>query len=485
MKKILLLLLLIPVAALSQKIKIKGEKVLFDEKEVCLLKKTGSDYVFSSLDNTKQFTARYNQLMQDKEVLYQWLTISSPDGSQSSEIPYEVLQMSFDSSKIVTKLLSEKYGLIDTSGINQTKLQEFYGVQRDNLSEKYMKSMTEANADAKVNQQQYAAKVAAVRPFVQGDNTIVSGGQMGTKIMGKVIPIQYTHMGNNQPIRVIDLDNITVASAEITGNGNNDINVTLFNKSTFTYKAKRRYTNTDNALFLTQLVEELVARDMVLGHQAKQYENKMYNEKVKLAKERSANIYNKPGYAIDEKGVTYKGGTVTAQFQKLDINETGNTEVIDAIDNYGKKVSVKYLNEKGKERSATLNASDGTRFCITNTDGTQTCYLGMKVKGDAMKKLSNAMSLGFSNAYFYQIVYEDNGNLVLKDPVEGGIYVVKVKDKKEGQMIDKRSNEKLSVELSEYLSKCKSVVSELSGGKLDLKVEDNLISLMKEYNSCK
>jgi hypothetical protein len=484
MKKILVLLLLLPVAALSQKIKIKGEKVLFDDKEVCLLKKTGNDYVFSSLDNTKQFTARYNQLLQDKEVVYQWLTVTSPDGTQTSEVPYEVLQMSFDSSKIVTKLLSDKYGLIDTSGINLQKLQEFYTVKRENLSDKYIKGAAEAKEEAKANQAVYATKIAAVKPFVKGDNTVVSGGQMGTKIMGKIIPIKYNHMGANQPIHVIDLDGVNVADAEITGNMNNDINVSLFNGTTFTYKAKRRYTDTDNALFLTQLVEELVARDIVLGHQARQYTDKMHAEKVKLAKERSANIYKKPGYAIDEKGVNYKG-TVTALFQKLDINQTGDIAVTDAIDNYGKKVTVVYLNEKGKERTVTLNASDNTRFCVTNTDGTETCYMGMKVKGDALKKLSNAMSLGFTNAYFYQIVYEDKGNLVLKDAVEADVYVVKLKDKKEGQMIDGRKNEKLAKELAEYFAGCKAVVSELSSGKLDLKVQDNLIALVKEYNACK
>ena len=482
MKKLLFLLLL-PVMAFSQKIKIKDEKVSFDGKDVCILKKVGKDYTFYSLDNVAQFNAKYNALADDKKVVYQWLTITSPDGTQLSEVPYEVLHMSFETSKIVTNLLSEKYGLIDTSGINVQKVQEFFSVKRDNLSEKYMSSMTTAKEDAKVNQQNYAAKVAVVRPYVKQDNTIVSGGQMGTKIIGKVIPIQYVHMGSNQPIQVIDLDRITVASAEIVGNGDNDINVTLFNGDKFTYQAKRRYTNSDNALFLTQLVEELVARDMVLGHQAKQYENRLYNEKVSLAKDRSANIYKKKGYAIDEKGVKYSG-TVTAIFQKLDVNETGNIEVVDAIDNYGKKVTVKYLNEKSRERTATLSASDGTRFCITE-GGTETCFVGMKVKGDALKKISNAMSLGFNNAYFYQLVFEEKGAMVLKDPVEEGVFVIKLNDTDQGQMLDSRNNENLSAELAEYMIGCKSVAAELSSGKTDLKVVENLIDLVKEYNSCK
>lgn len=485
MKKLLLILLMIPVLGFAQKIKVKKDKVLFDEKEVAILKEVGQDYEFYSLDNKKQFTARYNGLMEDNQVKYQWLTVTSPDGSQLSEVPYEVLQTSFDASKIVIRLLSEKYGLIDTNGINQQKLQEFYNVTRENLSDKYLKNVTVAKEEAKATQAAHSAKIAAVRPFVKSDGTVVAGGQMGTKILGKVIPISnYNFMGSFGPITVYDLDKIQVASAELVDNVDNDVNVTLFNGDKFSYRAKRRYIKGDNALFFNQLVEELVARDITLGHQALTYNNQILKEKIKLAKERSANIYNKKGYAIDEKGVKYSG-VLTAQFQKLDVHETGNTQVVDAIDNYGKKVTITYKNEKNRDRTTTLSASDEVKFCVVGADGSETCYIGMKVKGDAMKKLSNAMSLGFSNAYFYQLAFEENGNMVLRDPVEEGIFVIKLKGAKEGQMIDARNNDKLSKELAEYLSACKGLSKEIAAGQMDLKAEENLINIVKEYNSCK
>jgi hypothetical protein len=485
MKKLLLLLLLLPAITFGQKIKTKKDKVLFDDKEVCILKNVGQDYEFSSLDGTKQFTARYNGLMEDKQVTYQWLTVTSPDGSQVSEVPYEVLQTSFSATNIIIRLLSQKYGLIDMNGINQQKLQEFFSVQRESLSDKYIKNVATAKEEAKAAQAEYAAKVGALRPFVKQDGTVVAGGQMGTRILGKVIPISnYSFRGNYGPITVYDLDRVQVASAALVDNVDNDVNVTLFNGTKFTYRAKRRYTNSENTLFLQQLVEELVARDITLGHQATTYNGRVLNEKVKLAKERSANIYNKKGYAIDEKGVKYEG-ILTAEFQKLDVHETGNTEVHDQIDTYGKKVSVKYLNEKGRERTTSLTASDGTRFCIKNQDGSETCFVGMKVKGDAMKKIENAMSLGFNNAYFYELAYEANGNMVLRDPVQEDIFVIKLKSAKEGQMIDGRKNEKLSKELSEYLSGCSALSKEIAAGKMDLKAEENLVNIINEYNACK
>lgn len=486
MRHLYLLMLLFPLALFSQSIKIKKDILLFDKIEVAILKELGGDeYEFSTLNGTKQFTVKYQGLSEGTTVLYQWLTVKSADGSKTSEIPYEVLQTSFNSTKIIVRLLSEKYGLIDMKGINQQKLQEFFDTPRENLSERYTKAVVVAKEEAKVAQEQYAAKVGAVRPFVKNDGTVVSGGSNGTKIIGKVAPISnYTFMGNNGPIEVYDLDGILVASAELVDNVDNDLNVTLFNDNKFSYRAKRRYTATDNNLFLTQLVEELVVRDITLGHQAKSYRNRLHNEKVALAKERSGNLYNVKGYAIDDKGKKYTG-TLTALFEKLDVNQTGDNQVVDAIDNYGKKVTVSYKNEKGRDRSTTLTASDGTRFCVINSDGSETCFIGMKVKGDAMKKLSNAMSLGFNNAYFYQLVYEATGNQVLKDPIEEDVYVIKLKDAKQGQMIDARNNDKLSAELAEYLSGCKELSREIDTGVFDLKTQQNLIQIVDEYNECK
>ncbi len=485
MKNLLLLFMMLPAFALGQKIKTKKDKVLFDDREVCILKDVGQDYEFYSLDGTKQFTARYNALMEDKQVTYQWLTVTSPDGSQVSEVPYEILQTSFSATNIIIRLLSQKYGLIDTNGINQQKLQEFYAVKRESLSDKYIKNAAVAKEEAKAAQAQYAAKVAALRPYVKGDGTIVAGGQMGTKVLGKIVPIaNYKFMNNNGPITVYDLDMIQVASAQLVDNVDNDVNVTLFNGDKFSFRGKRRYTNTENTLFLQQVVEELVARDITLGHQAKTYNNRALIEKVKLAKERSGNIYNKKGYAIDEKGVKYEG-LITAEFQKLDVNQTGNTQVHDQIDTYGKKVTIKYMNEKSRERTTSLTAADGTRFCVTNSDGSETCFIGMKVKGDAMKKLENAMSLGFNNAYFYELAYEAKGNMVLRDPIEENVYVIKLKNAKEGQMIDNRKNDKLSKELAEYLAGCSTLAKEIAGGKMDLKIEENLINIINEYNECK
>jgi hypothetical protein len=95
------------------------------------------------------------------------------------------------------------------------------------------------------------------------------------------------------------------------------------------------------------------------------------------------------------------------------------------------------------------------------------------------------MSLGFNNAYFYKEVFTENGNSVYIDPVEDEVFVIKLKSQTVGQMIDKRNNKNLSKELAEYLSSCKHLSDEITSGAFDLKIQDNLITIVKEFNECK
>ncbi len=481
MKKIFLITVLVPFIGLSQKIKTKKDKVLIDDVEIAVLNDAIRDqYELSDLEGNKKFTVEYKSLMDGQIIINQWLAVANADGSKKTEIPYDVLITSFSPTKIILHLLSVKYNLFNVDGFDDAKITEFFATQRESISDKSLKAKVSGIEDRKVKD----AKIGSFKPFVKKDKTIVSGGYSGTNIIGRINASTYTAFGNNNNVQVIDLDGVMVANANITGNANNDVNVELFNGTKFTYQSTKRYSGQDDDIFLTDLVGELVFRDFYLGHQAKAYNQKTLDAKVKLAKERSANIYNLPGYVIDDKGVKYEG-SILAQFEMLDINQTGNNQVVDAIDNYGKNVTVKYLNENGKERSKTLYARDNIKFYVNNADGTKTCFEGMMVKGDAAKKLSNAMSLGFNNAYFYRTIYSENDNTLLVDPVEKERFVIKLKANEKGQMIDKRNNTNLSVQLAEYLASCKKLSDEVKKEAFDLKIEENLINIIKEFNDCK
>lgn len=467
--------------SLSQKIKTKKDRVLVDEKEVAILNdKVRDQYELFDLSNVKQFTVEYKTLMQGQTIINQWLVITSADGLKKTEIPYDVLITSFSPTKIILHLLSVKYNLFDANGFNKQKMDEFFATPRESIGDKSLK----AKVDLLASRKDKHDKISQYQPYVKNDGTVLFGGTAGTSIVGKVIGSPYTAFGQNNNAQVYDLDNNLVASARITGNASNDVIVTLYTESSFTYQAEKRYSNLDNTVFFKDLIGELVYRDITLGHQAYEYHQNLLQEKIRLAKERSVNVYNVRGYAIDEKGVKYDG-MITAQFEKLDVNQTGNTQVVDAIDKYGKYVSVKYLNEKGKERTITLSAKDNVKFAVIGNDGSETWYIGMKVKGDSMKKISNAMSLGFNNAYFYKVLFTEKDNIVLVDPVEADRFVIKIKTQEVGQMIDKRNNKNLSSELAVYLGSCKGLAAEIKKEAFDLKMEENLVNIVKEFNECK
>ena len=479
-KKIIFIIILIPFLGMSQKFKTKKDRILVDEKEVAILNdKMRDTYEFSDLNSQKKFVVEYKTLMEGQTIINQWLKVSSADGNKTTEIPYEVLITSFSPTKIILHLLSVKYGLFDVNGFSQEKIDAFFAVNRENIGDK----ATKAKIDLVLNRKEKQEKIMRYRPFVKTDGTVMLGGTLGTNIVGKIIGSP-SNFGQKSTASAYDLDGVLVATADITNDMDNKVIVTMFNENKFDYKAEKRYSGLDNSSFYTEFMGELLFRDYALGHQAKAYKDALLKEKIKLAKERSQNVYNRNGYVIDEKGVRYDG-IITAQFEMLDVNQTGNNQVVDAIDNYGKKVTVKYLNEKGKERSITLAAKDNTVFFVKNADGTETGYYGMKVKGDAMKKLSNAMSLGFNNAYFYKLLYSSKENLVLVDPIENERYVIKLKSKESGQMIDKRNNKNLSSELAEYLSACPSLSKEIKAEAFDLKIQDNLNTIVNEFNDCK
>ncbi|BAO77053.1 hypothetical protein WPG_2823 [Winogradskyella sp. PG-2] len=234
--------------------------------------------------------------------------------------------------------------------------------------------------------------------------------------------------------------------------------------------------------FAQIFVEELLGRGYQLQYEAKAYKAKLHKERVKEARENSINLYGVDDTVTDQEGKTYKG-TVYAIFEKLELNpaqQQSDYAEMNSIDKFGKFVSVKYKNEKKRERTKKFTAKSNTKFCADD-DGTEKCFMGMKTKGNALKKLSNASNFGFDNSYFYEIIYENNGQMVLSKPGEEGSYVLKFSDKKEGFIIDSRKNDKVSAKLSKYISNCKSLAEDIGKGEFDLSNLGNLKQIVDEY----
>ncbi len=473
MKKIILALLItLPLLSFGQKIKVKKGVITFDKKEVA---KVNDDvrnlYKFSTLKGEKAFDVEFKGMSASNLEGFQWLEMTSAEGKKT-EIPYEVLMTSFSVTKLIIKLISEKYELISTNGIDMAKVAEFFAVEREMLSDKYAKAVVSAKTDEAERQK----TVGKYNPFVKDDGTILFGGSRGTKIAGKVYYSQNTYT-------VQDLDRITVGTAKGCSTCT-DVDATTYTDEEFKFDhgSRTMMTGKFSRSFAQIFVEELLGRGYQLGHEAKAYKSRLNKERVKVAKEQSINLYGVDGSIIDEDGKTYKG-TIYVIFEKLEINpadQQSGLSDMNSIDKFGKFVSVKYKNEKNRERIKKFSAKDNTRFCADDK-GTEKCFMGMKTKGNALKKLSNASNFGFDNSYFYEIIYENNGHMVLSKPGKEGTYVLKFSDQKNGFMIDSRKNDKVSAKLAKYISNCKGLAEDIGNGEFDLSNLDNLKQIVDEY----
>ena len=379
---------------------------------------------------------------------------------------------SFSVTKLVIKLLSEKYELITTNGIDMAKVNEFFAVEREILSDKYAKAVVSAKADEAERQ----ATVGKYDPFVKDDGTILFGGSRGTKIAGRVTYSQNTYT-------VQDLDRITIGTAKGCSTCT-EVKASTYTDEEFSfdYGSRTMMTGKFSRSFGQIFVEELLGRGYQLQHEAKAYKSKLHKERVKVAKANSINLYGVDGSITDEDGKKYKG-TVYAIFEQLEINpaqQQSDYAEMNSIDKFGKFVSVKYMNEKNRPRTKKFAAKDNIKFCADD-EGTEKCFMGMKTKGNALKKLSNASNFGFDNSYFYEIIYENNGHMVLSKPGEEGTYVLKFSDQKNGFMIDGRKNDKVSGKLAKFIDSCKSLADDIAKGEFDLSNIDNLKQIVDEY----
>lgn len=468
----------------SQKIQVKKNKILFDKVEVAIVDNPFRDHLdFKTLSGEKIFSTEFKGLSANGTEMYQWLEVISADGKQKTEIPYEVLITSFDSDRIIAHLLSVKYNLIDDKGINRENLKTFFDTPRESLSDKYGKIIAAAKFEEDARKQKIQQVRSSLNPQVKTDYSVTMNLNGKLTIVGRMQANPYV-VGNGAQtcLTVYDLDGIAVAKMTTTPSDFQKNKIETWDGKKYDYFSKSQYSHT-NFTYLNDFLLDLVARDYFLNHQAKTEQQKLYQAKVNLAKDKSVNIYKKSGYLVDSEGKRYDG-IISINFQMLDVNQTGQVLPEETADKFGKTVSITYKNEKNQERSKTFKANDNVYFCIQD-NGKETFYYGMAVKGDSMKKVQNMTNLSFDNAYFYQLISKEAKIMLLQDPVETDCYVLKINEESKGMMVDRRSTEKLAVPVADYLKNCKALAEDIKANQFDLKLEENLITITKEYQNCK
>ena len=87
-------------------------------KEVAIFDSKSKTYNFSYLNGEKAFDAIFHGEEEYKIEGFQWVELINSEGIKT-EIPYEIIQVSFSAKKIMIRLLTEKYKLLDSNGINK------------------------------------------------------------------------------------------------------------------------------------------------------------------------------------------------------------------------------------------------------------------------------------------------------------------------------------------------------------------------------
>ncbi len=463
--------------ATAQKIKLKKDRVIIDGNDVALY--TSEDHnteKFFYLNGEEAFTVNLEGITVSPTESHQWLKMTSAQGV-TTEVPYEVLRVSFNSTKIIIDMLLKKYELFQPQGLNKENVTAFFAENRESLSNKYLKAGAAAAAEAEERE----AVLGKYNPFVKNDGTIVFGGPQGTQIVG------YIHFyKNSKNYEIKDLDGYRVAMTKTPRTIQTEVEVSTYTDEEFVYEKGSQTMVKPNFSrnFAQIMVDEVVSRGYTLGHQAKHQKEALHQEKVKVAKENSVNLYGVKGYVVDEDGKKYQG-LVYAVFEPLDINPQDNQsplKSLDNIDKFGKYVSVNYTNDRGKKRNKEFKAKNKVRFCIEQDDKT-VCFEGLQTKGNALKKLTNATNFGFNNSYFYKEIYTNGKNKIYKKPGEQ-IYVIKIEKEEDGFMLDERSNTALSNALADYLEACSSLAKEVKSEAFDLNNLENLQQIIDEYAEC-
>ena len=482
MKKIIILFILCSSFLSAQKVQIKKDMILFDGKEIAIVKSPYNDhYEYYTINNEKVFEVDFKAVSLANSELLQYLELKSEDG-KITQIPYEVLINSFKVDRIITYQLTMQHKLFNQKGIDKASLKEFFAVDREVLTDKYNQMKVNSVVDEKGKKEQLTKIKSQFNPRLGSSGEILfNNGNYPAKIAGYVKAYNCDRFSANPCMEVRDLDGIKVAAMYPGNQGIRSYLVRTYDGNQFTFDIDRTYTASDYA-FVSELVAQLILEGYMLEHQAYYKNLELQNAKIGAAVERSINMYDIPGYVIDKTGKKIEG-LVSIWFEKLDVERTGQRLPTEGADLFGQNVILKTSLAGNGMKTKTYNAETGTQFCVKYEDG-EDCYIGLSVKGELMKKLQNFGDLHGNNAYFYHLIKKEKGIMLLQDPIELKKYVIKIDKENKGQMIDNRSNEKLSGKLAEYLSDCPKISIELKKESLDLRNEENLLYIIKEYSKC-
>lgn len=478
MKKLLFgLFMLGAIYTSAQEIDIKKGKILFDKKEIGLVDGKKRVYTFSDLQNKPLFSIKYNLESLPNGEVRKWYTIIDLSTNESNEFITEELGSSLSLEKNTVKTFTEgEYKILKTNGVDQEVIKQLVSTNKKDYTADFK---TELEAIKKLEAD--ALKITGENSInVDKKGNIISTKNNENKFIGT---IKISKNGYANTYEIVENNGLIVGKWS-------DNKLILENGKKFSLKESTNPLANPTAPSSKEndFLNTMVGYALLEGYTL---ENQLYNKKLEQKnnaiqenqeavenqinenKLNSSNLYDVPGYLIDEKGNKVIGKLlINFEGVKQGIKE-GNVQELP--ENMGKSVFVKALNEKGKEKSTRYKSNTGAKFC---TDAGE-CYIGLKTIGNAFNSVGNIMSLSADFSYFYKILSENKGYLILEEPASNKLYL-KIPQQEKALYLGNSNDDKLEKNFNEYI-KCN-----LNFADFDLKTVDGLKTLIEKHQTtCK
>ena len=475
----------------AQDIKVKKDIISIDEKEVGKIDEIGDKNFnkmllsFKDVSGTELFKAEFNQKLISKDKYDRYLVLSKEGSPNTNQVSFEYLSFTLNVKKGIADFLMKKYNFFDANGYNKTSIDDFFNKKIEPIAEKTTTT----------------APVSNIKYIAREDGNIVDENGV---IVGTFTYPEYKYLGT-QKITIYDLDNNPVF-----GLTENNFDAHLHNK-TFTLSS---YDNKETMMSATDIeyttvpislvnlmLEKVTSGGYKLGHTVTDYKKNLKEQNIAALRENPVNIYHKKGYLIDNKGERHDGdlsiGFVPVELEKDKTDpissSSGMVDVgVDRTAN-GQKVTLFYVNKKGKNVSDEYRSKENVSFCVEETNK---CYKGLAIVGEgAVGAISGGLSgLNFDNSEFMEVLHQgQNFSLLTRtvlDKENENHYVIWKHNEKKGIEVnksrlfssDEKSLSKNIKQAVDYLSACGVDESKIKS--IDLNNKENLITLIKEIDSC-
>lgn len=510
MKNLLILFVLCTsLLSFGQKIKEDDNKILFDGKAIAKVEKdkTGTQFTYTSIDGSTGIIANLKTHKIDAQNSKSWLVVTNLDGSKKTEVNFELLSFTLNYKKAVAELLAKKYNVFTANGIEN--LDAFFAEERPSISAEIEKVKEAGKVDEKqlatLNYQIHTTEKLVFSGEVPEDAFTSKYNDAERKeFMSKVVAkyvVSWKQDSSPFPVLNVDILSLTGRSlVKAVDRGGKMVVALTESSKTFTYTPSFVYTSRSTAAETERLVKEVVDNSYLNGQKymtlseaevlldARKADKLAKTEEAKL---NSANIYDKKGYAIDQKGVKLEG-VLSIDFEQIAPKSSSSGMIdLDAAGD-GKSVKVVAKNEKGNLRQYFYKAKENVSFGVINDDNTETKYKALLVKLETVAPKDNtALDLGAlagvslasaSWKYFKEVDVTDKMSIYQDFPSKS--YVIKVPNQEKAfQIFVKKGKE------DKFLSKLKEYVGDSIGSsdleKIDYSSLEGLKNLSDLYSNFK